>query len=214
MWSEVIGDEEVETEFDPTARYEPPWFGFVPRLLAVDLVRPFKPTFALWREGHIIEAGAWTVDRREYPGRVRPVLALTEKFADFCRERNLFGAYFVTFDLWAHAACAAVAAALIREADWCGMFVLEPAACFVGGPSDRAERLASWAAGAVKEGLLSPPGLVARRRRRVGPAPRLDLPLERAGVAVGQGGGEAEEQELDQAGAARQVDAGGVGDQE
>jgi hypothetical protein len=126
-WSELFGDEDVDVGFDPSRRDEPPWFGFIPRVLGVDLTRPFHPTLALWSRGRVVEVATFTVDRREFPGTARALLMLAESFADMSRERNLFGAHLATFDLWRDAACAAATAAIIREADWCGMFVLEPA---------------------------------------------------------------------------------------
>ena len=196
LWSELFGDEDVDAEFDHTQRGEPPWFGFVPRVLAVDATCPAKPAFALWRSGEVAEAGVFNVDRKEAPGKLRALLMLAETFADFCRERNLFGAYLATFDLWEDGARAAATAALAREADWCGMLILEP----LPYPADPALEAAAWlaevAAARLDAGILKPPQLVARRPRPDKPR-GLNLTLEGAGVPVGQRRGELEEDELD-----------------
>lgn len=195
LWSELFGDEDVDAEFDHSRREEPPWFGFVPRVLALDATCPAKPAFALWRSGEVVEAGVFNVKRSEPAGKLRGLLMLAEVFADFCRERNLFGAYLATFDLLEDAARAAATATLAREADWCGMLILEP----LSYPADAAVEPARWlaevAAARLKAGLVLPPEMVARRRpdRSKG----LKLPLEGAGVTVGQRRGELEEDELD-----------------
>jgi hypothetical protein len=196
LWSELFGDEDVDGDFDRNRRDEPPWFGFAPRVLAVDLARPFAPTFALWRQGAVIEVGTFTVDRRAIPGKVRPLLFLAETFADLCRDRNLFGAYLATFDLLADAACAASIAAVAREADWCGMFILEPVPYGAKADVEPAAWLAEAAATRLEAGALKPPEMVARRRWLEKSRPS-DLPLEAAPVAVGQRRGEFEEDELD-----------------
>jgi predicted RNase H-like HicB family nuclease len=213
LWSELFGDDDGNPDFDRARRYEPPWFGFVPRVLGVDVGRAYRPAFALWRAGSIVEAGTFTVDRRKTPGRVKPLLSLTETFADFSRERNLFGAYLATYDPGDDAARAAVAAALIREGDWCGMFVLEPAAITRGASIERAARLAEGTAEELVRGVVEPPELVARRVR-LPKAPASDLALEGALVPPAEGGREAEEDELDEAGAAPKADARGVRDDE
>lgn len=185
LWSELFGDEDVDAEFDRSRRDEPPWFGFVPRVMAVDLTRPFAPTFALWRRGAVVEVGTFSVDRRAVPGKVRPLLFLAETFADLSRDRNLFGAYLATFDLLADAACAAATAAVVREADWCGMFILEPVPYAVGAGVAPAAWLAEATAAQLEAGVIHPPEAVARRRwlEKAGPS---DLSLESAPVAVGQ----------------------------
>ncbi len=196
LWSELFGDEDVDEDFDHSRRGEPPWFGFVPRVLAVDLARPFAPTFALWRRGAVIEVGTFTVDRREIPGKVRPLLILAETFADLCRERDLFGAHLATFDLLADAACAAATAAVVREADWCGMFILEPAPYGTKAGVEPAAWLAEAAAAELGAGVAKPPEMVARRRwlEKSGLS---ELALKSAPVAVSQRRGELEENELD-----------------
>ncbi len=195
-WSELFGDEDVDAEYDHTRREEPPWFGFVPRVLAVDAACPAKPAFALWRSGGVAEAGIFNVKKSEPPGKLRALLMLAETFADFCRERNLFGAYLATFDLWEDAARAAATAALAREADWCGMLILEPLPYPAEPALEAAPWLAEVAAARLDAGILKPPHLVARRPRPDKPQ-GLNLTLERAGVTVGQRGGELEEDELD-----------------
>jgi len=196
-WSELFGDEDVDVGFDPSRRDEPPWFGFIPRVLGVDLTRPFHPTLALWSRGRVVEVATFTVDRRRFPGTARALLMLAESFADMSRERNLFGAYLATFDLWRDAACAAATAAVIREADWCGMFVLEPAEYVGRGGLEPAALLAEAAA--------NPAALVPKKS---------DLPLESALVAVDQRRGEFEEDELDEARSEPQTRAPGRGDDE
>ncbi len=195
-WSELFGDEDVDDEYDHTRREEPPWFGFVPRVLAVDVACPAKPAFALWRSGGVVEAGVFNVKRKEPEGKLRALLTLAEAFADFCRERNLFGAYLATFDPLEDAARAAAAAALAREADWCGMLILEPLPYPTDPALDAAPWLAEVAAARLAAGVLTPPHLVARRPRPDKPQ-GLNLALERAAVPVGQGRGELEEDELD-----------------
>jgi hypothetical protein len=195
-WSELFGDEDVDAEYDHTRREEPPWFGFVPRVLAVDAACPAKPAFALWRSGEVADAGIFNVKRTEPPGKLRALLMLAETFADFCRERNLFGAYLATFDPLADAARAAVTATLAREADWCGMLILEP----LPYPPEPALEAAAWlaeiAAARLDAGILKPPHLVARRPRPDKPQ-GLNLTLKGAGIPIGQRGGELEEDELD-----------------
>jgi hypothetical protein len=163
-WEELFEDEDLDGEFDPARRGEPPWFGFVPRVLALDFQRPFKPSFALWRRGTVIEAGRFHVDRRHVAGRVKPLLALAEQVADYCRGRRLFGGYLATFDLFDCPARAAATAAVIREADWCGMFVLEPVPYFKRSGGEPAALLAEAAAAELAAGLLATPEAVARRR--------------------------------------------------
>jgi hypothetical protein len=196
IWSELFGDEDVDAEFDPARREDPPWFGFAPRVLAVDASCPAKPGYALWRSGAVVEAGTFAARRAEGAGKLHNLLALTEAFADFCRDRHLFGAYFAVFELWEDPACAAVIAALAREADWCGMFILEATPY----PEDRAFEAAPWlaevTASRLEAGLLKPTARVARRPRPDKP-PRSHLSLEGAGVAVGQRRRELEEDELD-----------------
>ncbi len=196
IWSELFGDEDVDADFDPGRREDPPWFGFPPRVLALDASCPAKPAYALWRSGAVVEAGPFAVRRAEGAGKLRNLLALTEVFADFCRERNLFGAYFATFEPGEDPARAAVTAALAREADWCGMFILEGSPY----PADRALEAAAWlaevTASRLEAGLVKPTALVARRPRPDKP-PRSKLSLEGAGVAVGQRRREFEEDELD-----------------
>lgn len=126
VWSELFADEDLDPEFDYERRGEAPWFGFVPRVLGLDLRRPFAPEVALWRDGALVETRRLAVDRRRWPGKVKPFLVLAERFADYCRERNLFGAYLATYDYEGDPARAAVLAMLLREADWCGMFLTEP----------------------------------------------------------------------------------------
>jgi hypothetical protein len=215
LWSELFGDDDGNPDFDRARRFEPPWFGFVPRVLGVDVGGPYRPAFALWRAGSIVEAGTFKVDRRKMPGRVRPLLSLTDTFADFCRERNLFGAYLATYEVGEDAVRAAVAAALIREGDWCGMFVLEPAAVVRGASIERAARLAERTAAELIHGAIEPPELVARRARlpKAGAATS-DLALEGAVVPPAEGGREAKEYELDKAGAAPEPNARGGRDEE
>ena len=196
LWSELFDDEDVDAEYDHTQRGEPPWFGFVPRVLAMDATCPAKPAFALWRSGGVVEAGIFNVTRKETPGKLRALLMLAETFADFCRERNLFGAYLATFDLLEDAARAAVTAALAREADWCGMLILEPLPYPAEPALEAAPWLAEVAAARLDAGLLKPPHLVARRLRPDKPQ-GLNLTLERTGVTVGQRRGELKEDELD-----------------
>ncbi len=214
VWSELFGDEDVDVEFDHSRRDEPPWFGFVPRVLGVDLARPFHPTLALWSRGRVVEVATFTVDRREFPGTARALLMLAESFADMCRERNLFGAYLATFDLWRDAVCAAATAAVIREADWCGMFVLEPTEYLGKAGVEPAALLAEIAANRLEAGTILPPELVARRRAAALVPKKSDLPLECAPVAVDQRRGEFEEDELDEARPELQTRAPGRGDDE
>lgn len=214
VWSELFGDEDVDAEFDQSRRDEPPWFGFVPRVLGADLARPFHPTLALWSRGRVVEVATFTVDRRQFPGTARALLMLAESFADTCRERNLFGAYLATFDLWRDAACAAATAAVIREADWCGMFVLEPTEYLGKAGVEPAALLAETAANRLEAGTVQPPELVARRRAAALVSKKSDLPLESALVAVDQRRGEFEEDELDEARPKLQTRAPGRGDDE
>jgi hypothetical protein len=213
-WSELFGDEDVDVGFDPTRRGEPPWFGFIPRVLGVDLVRPFQPTLALWSRGRVVEVATFTVDRRQFPGTARALLRLAESFADACRDRNLFGAYLATFDLWGDAACAAATAAVIREADWCGMFVLDPTEYVREAGVEPAALLAEAAANRLEAGTTQPPELVARRRAAALVPKKSDLPLESALVAVDQRRGEFEEDELDEARPELETRAPGRGDDE
>jgi hypothetical protein len=196
IWSELFGDEDVDAEFDPVRRDDPPWFGFAPRVLALDASCPAKPAYALWRSGAVVEAGILEVRRGEGAGKIRNLLALAEVFADFGRDRHLFGAYFATFELWEDPARAAVTAALAREADWCGMFILEPIPYPEDGALEAPAWLAEVTASRLEAGLLKPTGLVARRPRPDKP-PRSNLSLESAAVAVGQRRRELEEDELD-----------------
>jgi hypothetical protein len=181
-WEELFGDEDVEEDFDPGRRDEAPWFGFVPRVLALDFWRPFKPAFAFWRRGAVIELGRFDVDRRHVPGRVKPLLFLAEQVADYCRARNLFGAYLATFDLFDSPARAATTAAVMREADWCGMFVLEPVPYFKKSAGEPAALLAEAAAAELAAGALAPPEAVARARRTAS-ARGSNLALKRALVS-------------------------------
>lgn len=181
-WEELFDDEDVEPDFDPGLRNEPPWFGFIPRVLALDFWRPFKPAFALWRRGTIIEMGRFDVDRRQVGGRVKPLLMLAEQVADYCRGRRLFGGHLATFDLFDCPARAAATAAVMREADWCGMFVLEPVPCFRKSGGEPAALLAEAAAAELAAGALPPPEAVARRRRTAS-ARGSDLSLKSAFVS-------------------------------
>ncbi len=166
VWSEIFTD--ADAEFDRDRRDVAPWFGFVPRVLAVNVAGPYRPTFALWREGAVVERGAWAVDRRRVGGAVRPLLLVAERFADFCRERRLFGAYLALYEPGADAARAAVTAALIREADWCGMFVAEPVAFGAGRVRNGEVVLAEAVAAALAAGETAPaqPAVVTPRHRR------------------------------------------------
>jgi len=162
-FSELYGDEDVPSAFDRLHRDEPPWFGFTPRIVACNLTHPFRPYFAYWKEGIIMETGGFAVDRRRTTGFNRAVLLLADRFADFCRERGLFGAYFVTGPADEERLHAGVAAALAREADWCGLFVLEPAPLPPGGRVAAAAALARRTAALLEEGRLPLPSQVARR---------------------------------------------------
>jgi len=163
-WSELFGDEEREAEFDRERRDEPPWFGFVPRVLAVNLARPYQPRLALWRDGAVVECKRLTVDRRRLAGSVRPLLALVERLADYCRERGLFGAYLALYDFAADAPRAAVTAAVMREADWCGMLVCEPVPYRPRRGVDPAAALACDVAARLAAGETAPAAMVARFR--------------------------------------------------
>jgi hypothetical protein len=196
LWSELFDDEDIDDDYDHTRRGEVPWFGFVPRVLALDTTCPAKPAFALWRNGGVVEAGVFHVEREETKGKLRALLTLAETFADFCRERNLFGAYLATFDILEDAARAAATATLAREADWCGMLILEPIAYPAEAGLEAAPWLAEVAAARLDAGLIKPPQLVARRIRQDKPK-GLNFTLERAGVTVGQRCGEFKEDELD-----------------
>jgi len=182
-WEELFEDEDVDADFEPALRDEPPWFGFVPRVLALDFWRPYKPAFALWRRGTIIEVGRFSVDRRKVAGRVKPLLTLAEQVADYCRERRLFGGHLATFDLFDCPARAATTAAVMREADWCGMFVLEPVPYFRKSRGEPAALLAEAAAAELAAGALTPPEAVARARRTAS-ARGSDLSLKGALVAA------------------------------
>jgi hypothetical protein len=182
-WEELFEDEDVDADFEPALRHEPPWFGFVPRVLALDFWRPYKPAFALWRRGTVIEVGHFGVDRRKVGGRVKPLLALAEQVADYCRERRLFGGHLATFDLFDCPARAAATAAVMREADWCGMFVLEPIPYFKKVGGEPAALLAEAAAAELAAGGLTPPEAVARRRRTAS-ARGSDLSLKGALVSA------------------------------
>jgi len=162
VWSELFADEELETEFDRANRDMPPWFGFPPRVLAVAARRPFQPAFALWREGIVIAAGMFGVDRRRVPSRVGSWLTLAEAFADLCRERNLFGAHFIMSADGEDATATGISALLVREADWCGMFVGEPRPAGRGSPIAAARSLARVYAAALVEGSTVAATPVAR----------------------------------------------------
>lgn len=162
VWSELFADEELDSEFDRAGRDTPPWFGFPPRVLAIVPRRPFQPAFALWREGAVVEAGVFGVDRRRIAGRVRPWLLLAEAFADMCRDRNLFGAHFIVSADADDALGAATSALLIREADWCGMFVGEPHPAARGAALAAAGSLARQYAAALIAGAAAAPTRVAR----------------------------------------------------
>lgn len=161
--SELFFDEEVPEGFDRLRRDEPPWFGFVPRVVALNLSQPFRPYFALWCAGRVIETGGFAVDRRRTDGFNRAVLLLADRFADFCRERGLFGAYYVAGPDGERTLSTGIAAALAREADWCGLFVLEAAALPRGGRTAAAAALARRTAAELEAGRLAAPSQVARR---------------------------------------------------
>jgi len=163
-WAELFSDEELAPDFDPARRWEPPWFGWAPRVLAFDLARPFHPEYALWREGRIVEVARLGVDRRGVAGELRALLLLAEDFADLCRERELFGAHYISSAPGDDAARAAAAALLAREADWCGMFVGEAAPRRKEWGVAAAVTLAEARARALAAGDATPEPLVARRR--------------------------------------------------
>jgi len=174
-FDELFADEDLDPTFDRACRSEPPWFGYVPRVLAVVAARPFHPTFALWRRGAVVEEGVFGCDRRIVAAVARALLTLTEDFADLVRARNLFGAHFVIADYGADAARAAVAAAVLREADWCGLFVAEPAPVVKNRGVSPAAALAAAYADALSRGEAQVEPLMARRRGLTSP-PLTPLP--------------------------------------
>ncbi len=212
VWSEFFEDDDLDATFDRHKRAEPPWFGFVPRVLAVNLSRPYQPRFALWREGEVIEEGAFSVDRRRVCGKVKPLLLLAERFADLCRERNLFGAYLAVFDFPDDAERAAATAAVIREADWCGMFVAEPTVYRRRRGDEPTAALATTVASRLAAGGEPAHPLVARRRFLGPSAVASHLSLEEALVTVGEGGRQLQEDKLDKAGALAKAEAVAVDD--
>lgn len=115
--------------FGPVAGRGPaPWFGYPPRVLAVDLQRPFQPRLVLWRKGKIIEDFALKADLRACKTDVVRLRAVAEVFGDYCRRTGLFAAYLAVPDYLSSGTPlqAAAYAAVVLEADWAGMIIAEP----------------------------------------------------------------------------------------
>ncbi len=105
-----------------------PWYGFPPRVLGVDLARPYRPSLALWREGKFVEIEVIDVGNYTPKNPARALLKLGEAFADFCRSRGLFGAHLAIPDYSrvGNSLRAAVWATVVGEADWAGLIVDRP----------------------------------------------------------------------------------------
>lgn len=130
---ELDYDEEEDYPFDdvfgPVAGRGPaPWFGYPPRVLAVDLKRPLRPRLLLWRKGKIIDDFTLTVDYRGSRTALARVRAMAEAFGEYCRRTGLFAAHLAAPDYLngGTPAQAAAYAALVLEADWAGMLIAEP----------------------------------------------------------------------------------------
>lgn len=126
-------DEEEDYPFDdvfgPAAGRGPaPWFGYPPRILAVDLKRPLRPRLVLWRKGKIIEDFVLKADFRVCKTPLSRLRTVAEAFGDYCRRTGLFAAYLAAPDYLngGTPVQAAAYAALVLEADWAGMHVAEP----------------------------------------------------------------------------------------
>jgi hypothetical protein len=136
---DVEGDEELDYDenevypfeeiFGPVAGRGPaPWFGYPPRVLAVDLGRPFQPRLVLWRKGEITEDFTLKADFRARRTDVDRLRTVAEAFSDYCRRAGLFAAYLAVPDYLSGGTPlqAAAYAAVVLEADWAGMLIAEP----------------------------------------------------------------------------------------
>ncbi len=157
-----IEEEEDELDFDenedypfddvfgPVAGRGPaPWYGYPPRVLAVDLRRPLRPRLVLWRKGEIVEDFILKVDRRAGDTPLPRVQATAEAFSDYCRKSGLYGAYLAACDYLDGGTPlqAAVYTAVILEADWAGMLIAKPTP--LPGPGQQL-RLKSYTKRAVR----------------------------------------------------------------
>ncbi|MCP4229025.1 MAG: hypothetical protein GY771_02615 [bacterium] len=105
-----------------------PWYGFPPRVLGVDLARPYRPSLALWREGKFVEIKVIDVGNYTPKNPARAQLKLGEAFGDYCRGRGLFGSHLAIPDYSRddNPLRSAVWATVIVEAEWAGFILGSP----------------------------------------------------------------------------------------
>jgi hypothetical protein len=151
-------DEEEDYPFDDVFRSgagsgPAPWYGFPPRVLGVDLTRPYRPSLALWREGKFVEIEVIDVGNYTPKNSAGALIRLGEAFGGFCRGRGLFGAHLAIPDLNRddNPLRSAIWATVIAEAEWAGLMVDRPLPN--GDYSDGAKSIAARGArGLVERG--------------------------------------------------------------
>jgi hypothetical protein len=154
--------------FGPVAGRGPaPWFGYPPRVLAVDLRRPLRPRLVLWRNGKITEDFFLEADYKGCETPLSRLRSVAEAFGDYCRRSGLFAAYLAASDYLDGGTPlqAAAYAAVALEADWAGMLLAEPTPLPGPGEQFRPRSYVRRAAKRINDGADYPNGVIRRRRR-------------------------------------------------